>query len=412
MLWQPGEYRSCTTPRLVRDVGPVSCGVCANCGKSRMRDWIGRNLIEAETASYTLFATLTIGGDRLYDGSAENVRSWMFHPDDVRAYLKRMRKFLVQEWRGAGRSDEARRAYLHRHDLAVLPDKPPRLRYFLTGEQGDARQRCHYHLLLHFYGCKGPADLQVGRFMFHGKYPPGVVVNACIVDPAKPRWDFRKGSGVDWVKSDRTYWPFGLVRYQEFVPEHAYYVAAYVTKGVGEGQVMRPGISRAPLLGAHHLERLARQYVEQWLAPQAKTYCVPRNEGYRHHNPEYWLSEAACRHLCRTFVRLWGEACKVDPTRPEQYPTSELVDECVAWDEAEAARKRAVKDGVRSVRDQVEDEFAGVERRQRNRARKGLRRDLSDVKFDWASRLKGEFAGPLFELFGVNSPPHERGNGG
>lgn len=457
MLWQVGEYRSCTTPRLVRDVGPVACGQCVNCGKSRVKDWVGRNLLEAETAHYSLFCTLTIGGDRIFEpGLATNPKAQHFHKDDVNAYLKRMRRYIEYEWLQAGRSESAALAYLTHHGLPVIgsalasfPKEKPRVRYFLVGQNGDANGRVHYHLLMHFYGCKGPADLEVGRFMFHGKYPDGVVVGARIVEAGGPRWG--QGHlgvsmpvdgyatlpiaprGIDWVKSDRTYWPFGMVQYREFVPDFAYYVTSYVSRELGPAQVMRPGISKAPLLGAYEIKRQAKMYVEQQLSPQSRTYMLPSDLDYvqrrkaarnkvsasssgffnpdgqavpRSFMPEFWLSEAAYRLLCREFVSQWRAAYAADPVhRPEHWPASEMIDEYLARVDDEKARKADILAGRPHVHDQVDLDMSEVRVYEQGRRRAMEPIDLSEVGRIAARRFGREGDGQASADFDRNRAP-------
>lgn len=391
-LWRKGEARQCVDPRVVRLVGLVECGQCVNCAKQRIHRWIGRMMAEGLTCQFGLFATLTIGGDQLYQRvSGENLLANRFEPDEVREYIKRFRSFLDYEWQRASKTEAGLRVYLAHNQLSEVPASKPKLRYFVVGENGDQYGRCHYHLLMFFYGCRGLVDFPpLDRFMWHGKYPDGVVVNARLAD-GPPVWEAGKRvRGIDYYPSAKTFWPHGIVKYRELLPEHAYYVGPYIAKALGV-EVMRPGISRRPVLGAFFFENLARQYVEQGLSPQKRVFSLPRNEGYTGFNPEYWMTDASLRHLCRAFVRLWREAWLADPVgRDEEYPYSELVDAYVAWQDAEDARKTNVRLGVRPVHDQLVDAFAAREARERRRHWEGIPFNVDDVACEPAARTNEE----------------------
>lgn len=387
-LWAKGQHRSCTNLRLVRDVGLVACGQCENCHKGRIKDWVGRCLLEAQDCDHAFFATLTVGSDRMFDPHLDPVRSVMFHREDVTAYLKRLREVAVKEWRKAKKTQAGRDGYRDRHELIAFPEKQPKLRLFWAGELTDRKARVHYHLIQYWTGCKGPSDLPIGRFCFHGKYPPEVVehLNLQVIDRDNPRWDFRRGSGMDWHKSDRTYWPFGMVRYLEFDARHAFYVAGYIVLSNGTTDVMRPGVSRRPILGAEHLCRLAESYVDQMLAPNVKTYKLPRNEGYHGPLEEYWLPESGVRLLCREFVARWAIAHAVDPARyAAEWPKSELVDNYIF--EEEERRYEKANAGKPTREDEMWLEAADQRKREAVALRKREPIRLADVGRGGVARI-------------------------
>lgn len=385
-LWRPGEFRSCTNVRLVPDVGLVACGQCESCHKQRQLMWIGRNLMEIQTGEYGLFATLTYGvTDRLYDESYRPVGADVFVKRDVAEYLKRLRKHIWTDWQQANSTEKDRKAYCAQHQLPVFPDKPT-VRTFVVGERGEVKQRCHWHLLLYLKGSRGPRDLSIGRFGLHGKYPDEIVghVKYQVIDANHPRWDFRPGSGIDWCQSDRTFWPHGLVKYEEVVPQHPFYVCNYVVADQTMGSaVSRPSQSRRPILGADYLEQLARQHVEQMISPQDRAFTLPRNPGYtgwrqggvmgetadgrllmRQRAPltSYWLGRSAARIFGLAFVRLWAEAHALDPQRyPAAYPRSELIDSIVEAEDEEVYEND--HHGEATVNDDLRAEFLDAVRR-------------------------------------------------
>lgn len=329
--------------------------------------WIGRNLAEIETGEYGVFATLTYGrSDRMYE-EYRPVGADIFCPDDYRGYLMRVRKHIVTDWKQAKRSEEGRREYCRINGQAVFPPAPT-LRTFVVGERGESKgQRCHWHLLMYFKGCRGPVGLPMDRYCFHGKYPPEVMagVNVNIIEPGKLRWDFRRGSGIDWQQSDRTFWPYGMVKYSAMDPRHPFYVCDYIVEDQNAGiETARPSQSRRPILGAAYFEDLARQHVEQGLSPQERTFKLPRNYGYEGPMSSYWLGRSSARVFALKFIELWAEAHAADPVRySEQPPRSDFLDKIL---EEEADRQYEKQNrGKPEVYDELREEFAEAIRKER-----------------------------------------------
>lgn len=87
----------------------IPCGKCPNCLKKKSQEWTSRLLKETENFKYCYFVTLTY--------SDENYRD--LNKRDLQLFLKRYRK---------------------NNDL--------KLKYYITGEYGEASSRAHYHAIL------------------------------------------------------------------------------------------------------------------------------------------------------------------------------------------------------------------------------------------------------------------------
>lgn len=321
--WMEDESRGCSNPvhlptvwrdRKV-DARPIDdpkrawvhCGKCRNCLRDRAKDWVGRSIAEAYGADRAYFVTLTVGGSPYYRQRGEdNMRAILFHKADVQSFIDRLRTYTRRDW--VKRLKEG--GIDHREMV------PPKLRMFYVGEHGDELGRVHYHLLLYMYGCEAPDDVLpwLDKCVNHGAMDASVDLRHF---PAA-------GSG------DRTYWPWGYCRWQEAHPRHSHYLAWYVNKGWdgGAGDVMRPGISTRPLLGAGYFDALASDYVAAGLSPQARTYRTPYdNPNYEGKPLEFWLSDAGARYLVRSFKSQWAAAFAADPRNfPREWPRSDFVD--------------------------------------------------------------------------------------
>lgn len=284
-------------------------------------------------AGRTLFVTLTVGGDRLYGaGVTDNVRAREFHKEDVQAYIDRVRKYI----------------------------RPGRMRMFWVGENGDAKGRVHYHLLLYLYGTDGPADLVLDTRYFHGKMAPGIVE----MYPTMPH-----------VDGKFTYWPWGYSFYREFQERHSYYLASYVTKVFRDesGQAervfyTRPGVSTKPLLGALWFRWFARQHVEQRISPQSRTYSFAREAGYKGGIAEYWMGDATFRLFVGEFVQGWRLAYGKEP-----WPNSAVLDEHLEMVENREAASRPYEWDDFFVRhSKIVREKADIRARRASMARAGI----------------------------------------
>lgn len=353
MRWREGEWRGCTSridvSRFRQGIGLdavpitdekrlfVNCGKCDNCLRDRAKDWVGRTIGEAYGADHTYFVTLTIGGQKYYRerGQEDNLRAFFFDKADVQAYVKRVRFFQRKDWL----SGLKERGLNHR--LYV----PPSMRFFYVGEKGDLKGRVHYHMLAFYYGSEGPRGVPDGEDIFHGKMDESV-----------------RGP-YELVDDERTYWPWGWSNWKEAKPHHSWYIANYVNKGPlhGASDLMRPGISTRPLLGARYFDLIAGDHVKAMLAPQSRTYHVPDAPHYRGEPVTYWMSDAATRRFAESFMQQWNAAYEADPRSwPRDWPYSEMLERY--------ADVRSVKDHGRT-KDAIQD--ALFERRVTERTRLG-----------------------------------------
>lgn len=119
----------CAYP-LARGVQEFGCGRCAPCRLNKQRVWITRLMLEALQHEVSFFVTLTYRYEwhPPLEVSACMPLDGRVSLRDVQLFLKRLRE--------------------------AVRDVSPRLRYFLTAEYGDARQRPHYHAVL-FGALKG-----------------------------------------------------------------------------------------------------------------------------------------------------------------------------------------------------------------------------------------------------------------
>lgn len=104
----------CAKPIRVGAGFDVGCGQCMNCRINRVRQWVGRMLLEAVAHPFCSFVTLTYNDENLPKDRSVSKR-------DVQLFLKRLRKQLV------GRE----------------------IRYYAVGEYGDVNWRPHYHLIIY-----------------------------------------------------------------------------------------------------------------------------------------------------------------------------------------------------------------------------------------------------------------------
>lgn len=101
----------------------IPCNTCDNCLKRRSQEWTSRLLKELENFEYCYFITLTYSDDKYHD----------LNKNDLQLFLKRYRKAF-------GKKTEFN------------------LKYYITGEYGEATSRAHYHAI--FFQNKPIKDLR------------------------------------------------------------------------------------------------------------------------------------------------------------------------------------------------------------------------------------------------------------
>lgn len=105
----------------------VPCGHCINCRLNYAKKWSQRCLLECKSWSENFFITLTYDEENLplnHDYSTGEVLSMTLVPQDVTAFLKRLREYYNREFNHQG------------------------IRFYMAGEYGDNTFRPHYHLIM------------------------------------------------------------------------------------------------------------------------------------------------------------------------------------------------------------------------------------------------------------------------
>lgn len=208
----------CINPRTLDTGHQVGCRECWQCKSNRIQDWVGRCIAESQVSGCARSVTLTYGRDKY--GNADHVRAAILTYSDVQKYFKRLRK----------------------NGFPV--------RYFVVGEFGAVKGRCHWHALL----------------FFQGESPKHVVTDSRTGEEVEVDMPLEK-------RFIERHWPHGWSYWEEVTPASVRYVCKYIQKDLRDAERQRQiGMSRFPPLGAVHFSRLAGRYVEQGLSPQQPIY--------------------------------------------------------------------------------------------------------------------------------------------
>lgn len=299
----------CITPRVWDIDGimtEVACNKCWQCRNTRMFDWVGRCIAEAESATVTRCVTLTYGDKAEISAVPNEFAAVSVVKRHVRLWIKRMRT--------AG------------YDV----------RYLIAAEYGPKTGRVHFHCILFFKGAapKVPLDVRIYADTLIGE-------DGCVVDRpggsgAEPRSGPPRGSGV--TKGD-PFWHHGLTYWQGFTPATAIYVCKYILKSQSvDNRLLRSErtnardvvsfewatLSKKPPLGTDYFRSRAAQYVEQCLAPQDLIYTFPdvrEHQSGRIRKFHLKRGSASADLFLRNYLDLWAAERGTHP------PYSELCDE-------------------------------------------------------------------------------------
>jgi hypothetical protein len=159
--------------------------------------------------------------------------------------------------------------------------KKYQVRYIVTGEYGSAKGRAHWHIIL----------------FFKNKYP-----------------NVKTNKRVDWK-----YWDKGFSYFQETDWKGFEYCLKYILKG----EKMRSAdnhlaMSKKPPLGHEFFQQLAKQYVEQALAPQTYFYKFGDVRDYKNREKSFMMTGKTRENFMETFVKEWED-------KYDHEPLSELV---------------------------------------------------------------------------------------
>lgn len=184
---------NCTRPLQVGEVSSHGCGQCLPCRINQSRLWAHRIYLESLQHVHSTIITLTYELEpQRVEWRGEQYAAGSLCPDDLRRFLKRLRKVAA----------------------------PQRLRFFACAEYGDQRLRPHYHVAV--FGLALPPDHD--RFA----YPCHCATCSLVREAWKGPAD-EDGRVRGFVLLDRLTW------------EAAAYVAGYVTKKVNGKHRPGPG---------------------------------------------------------------------------------------------------------------------------------------------------------------------------
>lgn len=239
----------------------VACGRCANCVKTRKKDWTGKLLAEYQTSGSAMFVTLTY---------AKKPREFVYK--DVQDFLKVLRAFC---WRKKNHTT---------------------VRFFCVGERGDKFGRRHWHLVLFFSrDLNGDPD-----FVSNERDTPGQ-----LWKPWPHGWTDIK----PLVERSET---VGRLRY----------IVKYAVKSVGEKKGERARCSLKPGLGAAYLGGLAIESAIKGIVPNGR-YQIPGavwSRGPRKGQAQEFALRGVNR---REFIAAWRRQWVA--LRGEDVPTSDWL---------------------------------------------------------------------------------------
>lgn len=242
----------CVEKPTLPDGTVFACRRCEQCAQLKINEWAGRIIAESKTTPVTYYVTLTYGPDQ--DGNKDHVRAYFLTYSDIQNYLKRIRS-----------------AY-------------GKFRYFVAGEYGGKRDRCHWHVILY---CQ--------------KAYPNIRLNDIFNRDPK--------------------WPHGTSLWEKFELHNAFYCAKYVQEDKNSDFAPKYESSKRPPLGDTFFRRLAKTYVDQGLAPQDLFYrhreIVKRNGEPR----KFMMKRKTAENFCQEFVDQWRKK-----TPWKHIPKSPVID--------------------------------------------------------------------------------------
>jgi len=154
--------------------------------------------------------------------------------------------------------------------------KKHKCRYIVTGEYGSAKGRSHWHIILFF----------------------------------KDSWpEVTANKRVDWK-----YWKHGFSYFQEPDWKGFEYCLKYVLKDQTSRQSdSHLAMSKKPPLGHDFFQQLAKQYVEQALAPQTYFYKFGDVRDYKNREKGFMMQGKTRENFMETFVNEWEDKYSHEP---------------------------------------------------------------------------------------------------
>jgi len=154
--------------------------------------------------------------------------------------------------------------------------KKHKCRYIVTGEYGSAKGRSHWHIILFF----------------------------------KDSWpEVTANKRVDWK-----YWTHGFSYFQEPDWKGFEYCLKYVLKDQTSRQSdSHLAMSKKPPLGHEFFQQLAKQHVEQALAPQTYFYKFGDVRDYKNREKRFMMQGKTRENFMETFVNEWEDKYSHEP---------------------------------------------------------------------------------------------------
>ena len=154
--------------------------------------------------------------------------------------------------------------------------KKHKCRYIVTGEYGSAKGRSHWHIILFF----------------------------------KDSWpEVTSNKRVDWK-----YWKHGFSYFQEPDWKGFEYCLKYVLKDQTSRQSdSHLAMSKKPPIGHEFFQQLAKQYVEQALAPQTYFYKFGDVRDYKNRKKGFMMQGKTRENFMETFVNEWEDKYSHEP---------------------------------------------------------------------------------------------------
>lgn len=274
----------CERPIKLNNGTETACHKCKQCQYGKVKDWVGRNIAQSKTAAASFACTLTYGPEldenRMpISGRSDHLRTALLVYPDVQKFLK----------------------YLRAEGYA--------LDFFVTGEKGTEKDRCHWHIVLHFRDKIPTHEIGINFSDRH--------VN-------------QLGRLYDHKVCDM--WPHGFMFWKQASYQDVFYNCKYILKNEDDDDSQRkPGMSKKPPLGAVYFQGLAERYVAQGMAPQALEYSFAEvtylnKKTRRQEQVRFRLRDRSAEMFLEHYIASWEQQ------RPgEQRPKSRLVDDFEAY---------------------------------------------------------------------------------
>lgn len=265
----------CIAPTILEDGSQVACRQCWQCIENKVNDYVGRNIAENLTATYTHYVTLTYGR---VQNEEHHARSLLLTYSDVQKLLKLLRFYGFE------------------------------VRYLVAGEFGSKNGRAHWHIILHWQGA----------------LPAGIKLN----DPffMWARLDPETGEQARDVNGDPAFfWPHGFAHFQEATHEAVRYCCKYIQKDLKDDKAQAElHYSLKPPLGFKYFCELAERHVANKLAPQTLFYSFPNVTKRKRGTMDTFepvefmlqgkMAEKYIQHYIDTWRRAWPELRHTPPS--------------------------------------------------------------------------------------------------